>query len=128
MLKAVRPSDWFWHILGLCGAESIKNVLEQLVGGFILTPHFVNSGFDGKDAVDMYRNVLDHIRRRHVDRMIVRTGGGEGIFGRCVGRGGGVRWGSEMAYGVHKCSEDQFSEGILFYCKGNCNPVSRGTG
>jgi len=34
------------HILGWCGAESGKEVLQQLVGGFVLTLHLIHGGFD----------------------------------------------------------------------------------
>jgi len=38
------------HILGLCGAESSKDILQQLVGGFMLTFHLVHDGFDSDDT------------------------------------------------------------------------------
>jgi len=39
------------HTLDQCGAESSKEVLHQLVRGFMLTFHLVHGGFDGDDAV-----------------------------------------------------------------------------
>jgi len=49
------------HVLGLCGAESSEDVLQELVGGFVLTFHLVHSGLNGADAVHVDWLVLDHI-------------------------------------------------------------------
>jgi hypothetical protein len=38
----------------------------------------------------------------------------------------GVQGESKVAYGVHIIQENQLSEGILSYCKGNCGPSSPG--
>jgi len=82
------------------------------VGGLILTPHIVYRGFDGKDAVDVNRAILEHIGRRYVDGAEIGTGGREGIFGiRSVCRGGGVQWESKLAYGVHNVFENRLSRG-----------------
>ena len=82
------------------------------MGGLILTPHIVYRGFDGEDAVDVNRAILEHIGRRHVDGAGIGTGGGEGIFGiGSVCRGGGVRWESKSAYGVCNIFEDWLSRG-----------------
>jgi len=56
------------HALDWCRAESSEDVLQQLVGGFVLTLHLVHGGFNGDDAR-----------------------AGEGIFRRSVFRGGGVQ-------------------------------------
>jgi hypothetical protein len=93
--------------------------LEELVGRLVLAPHIIYVGLDGEEAVSMDRAVLDHFGVRHASGMIARARGGEGIFGGCVCRGGGVQWDSETAYGVRKSSEGQLPRGILSYCKGN---------
>jgi len=49
------------HILGLHGAESSEDVLQELVGGFMLTFHLVHGGLDGEDAVHVDWSVIDHI-------------------------------------------------------------------
>ena len=66
-------------------AESGEDVLQKLVGGFMLTFHLVHGGLDGADTV------LDHIGGQHGGGLVVRRGAGEGIFGRSGFRGGGVR-------------------------------------
>ena len=77
-----------------------------------MTPHIVYRGFDGEDAVDVNRAILEHIGRRYVDGVEIGTGGGEGIFGiRSVCRGGGVQRESKLAYGVHNVFEDRLSRG-----------------
>jgi len=82
------------------------------VGGLILTPHIIYRGFDGEDAVDVNRAILEHIRRRHVDGAGIGTGGREGIFGiGSVCRGGGIRRESKLAYGVRNIFEDWLSRG-----------------
>jgi len=70
------------------------------------------------------RGVFAHIRLGHVGGVIVRIGGGEGILGGGVGRGGGVQRESKAAYDVRDVQENRLSEGILSYCKGNCGPAS----
>jgi len=82
------------------------------VGGLVLTPHIVYRGFDGKDAVNVNRAILEHIGRQHVDGAGIGTGSGEGIFGiRSVCRGGGVRRESKSAYDVRNVFEDRLSRG-----------------
>jgi len=49
------------HILGLYGAKSSKDILQQLVGGFVLTFHLIHSGFNGNDAVHVDQPVVNHI-------------------------------------------------------------------
>ena len=49
------------HVLGLCGAEPSEEVLQQLVGGFVLTFHLVHGGLDGDNAVHVDWSVVDHI-------------------------------------------------------------------
>jgi len=46
------------HVLGLCGAESGKDVLQKLVGGFMLTFHLIHGGLNGTDTVHMDQLVL----------------------------------------------------------------------
>ena len=82
------------QVLGLCGAESGEDVLQELVGGFVLTLHLVHGGLNGDNAVHVDRSVVDHIRGRHERGLVVRRGVGEGIFRR--------------------------TRGILSYCKGYC--------
>jgi len=53
------------HVSGLCGAESGEDVLQKLVGGFVLTFHFVHGGLNGADTVHVDWLVLDHIGGRH---------------------------------------------------------------
>jgi len=50
------------HILDLCRAESSEDILQQLVGGFVVTFHLVHGGSNGNDAVHVDRPVVDHIR------------------------------------------------------------------
>jgi len=50
------------HVLDWCRAKSSKDVLQQLVGGFMLTFHLVHAGFNGDDAVHVDWPVVDHIR------------------------------------------------------------------
>jgi len=56
-------SDRVGHVSGLCRAESVKDILEEPVGGPVLTPHIIYRGFDGEDVVDVNRAVLEHIGR-----------------------------------------------------------------
>ena len=79
------------HTLDRCRAESSKEVLQQLVGGFVLTLHLVHGGFDGDDAVHVDQSVVDHIGGQHGGGLVVRRRAGEGIFGRSIFRGGGTR-------------------------------------
>jgi len=79
------------HVLGRYGAEPSEEVLQQLVGGFMLTLHLVHGGFNGDDAVHVDRSVVDHIGGRHGRGLVVRRGAGEGIFGRSIFGGRGVR-------------------------------------
>jgi len=58
---------------------------------------------------------------RHVNGVIVRAEGGEGIFGGGVRGGGGVQGESEATYVACDVSENQLSGGILSYCKGDRN-------
>jgi len=51
------------HVLGLC--ESGKDILQERVGGFVLTFHLVHGGLDGTDVVHVDQLVIDHIRGRH---------------------------------------------------------------
>ena len=109
---ADRGSDQVGHVSGLCGAEFVEDVLQEPVGGLILTPHIVYRGFNGEDAVDVNWAILEHIGRQHVDGAGIRTGGREGIFGiGSVCRGGGVRQESKSAYGVRNVFEDRLSRG-----------------
>jgi len=78
------------HILGLCGAESGENVLQELVGGFMLTFHLVHGGLNGMDMVHVDRLVLNHIGGQHGGGLVVRCRVGEGTFGQSIFRGGGV--------------------------------------
>ena len=50
------------HILGLCGAESGKDVLQELVGGFMLTFHLIHGGFYSDDVVHVNWPVVNLIR------------------------------------------------------------------
>jgi len=50
------------HVLGLCGAKSSENILQEPVGGFVLTFHLIHGGLDGEDVVHVDRLVIDHIR------------------------------------------------------------------
>jgi len=93
------------HVLGLCGAKSGNQILQQLVGGLVLALHLVHSGFDGGDSVHMDQLVVNHIGRRHGRGLVVRRGAGEGTFGRSCFRGGGVRGEPEVTYGVNCVSE-----------------------
>ena len=79
------------HALGLCRAESGKDVLQKLVGGLMLTFHLIHGGFDGVDTVHVDQLVLDHIRGRHGRGLVVGRGAGEGIFRWSSFGGGGVR-------------------------------------
>ena len=49
------------HVLGQYGAEPSKEVLQQLVGGFVLTLHLVHGGFNGEDTVHVDWSVVNHI-------------------------------------------------------------------
>ena len=97
--------DVILHVLGLCGAESGNQILQQLVGGLVLALHLLHSGFDGGDSVHMDWLVIDHIGRRHGRGLVVRHGAGEGTFRRSCFRGGGVRLEPEATYGVNCVSE-----------------------
>ena len=79
------------YVLGWYGAEPSEEVLQQLVGGFVLTLHLVHGGFDGDNAVHVDRSVVNHIGGQHGRGLVVRRRAGEGIFGRSIFRGGGVR-------------------------------------
>jgi len=48
-------------------AKSGEDILQKLVGGFVLTLHLVHGGLDGADMVHVDRLVLDHIGGRHGD-------------------------------------------------------------
>ena len=92
------------------------------MGGVVLTSHVIHGEFEVGEAVTGDRAVFIHIRLGHMGGVIVGVDGGEGTFRRSVRRGGGVQWESEATYGVRDILESQLSEGILFYCKGNCGP------
>jgi len=104
------------------------------LGGIVLTPHVLHGEFEGGEAVTGDWVVFVHIGLGHMGRVIVRVDGGEGTFRRSICRGRGVRWESEVTYGVCGILESQLSEGILSYYKGNCGPgwiqqqECRGTG
>jgi len=50
------------YILGLCGTESGENILQELVGGFMLTFYLIHGGLNGMDMVHVDQLVIDHIR------------------------------------------------------------------
>jgi len=93
------------HVLGWYGAEPSEEVLQQLVGGFVLTLHLIHGGFDGDDTVHVDRSVVDHFRGRHGRGLVVRRGVGEGIFGWSIFRGRGVRWEAKATYDVYCVSK-----------------------
>ena len=49
------------HTLDWHRAEFSEEVLQQLVGGFVVTLHPIRGGFDGDNAVHVDRLVVDHI-------------------------------------------------------------------
>ena len=85
------------------------------MGGLVLTPHVVYSGFKGEDAVCGNHTIVVHVGKRHIWGMGVGIENGEGIFWiGSVCRGGGVRRESKAAYGVRNVSEDRLSRGYPF--------------
>ena len=112
------------HLTDPARAQSFENGLKEVFSGLALTHHTVHCGFEGGEAVHGEWVVFTHFGPGHMGGMIVRVEGGEGILGGSICRGGGVRGESKVAYGVHIIQENQLSEGILSYCKGNCGPAS----
>jgi len=86
------------------------------MGRLVPTSHIKHSGLDGEDAV------LNHIGRRHADRLVIGIETGEGILGRCGYRGGRIRWDTEVPY-IVSLPRIGSRRKILSYCKGNCGPV-----
>ena len=78
----------------------------------MLTLHFVKRGFEGEDSTNMGRFIFDQLVR-HIDRKVVRTSIGEGIFEGCVHRGRGSQGDSESAYGAHGALRISSPEGFF---------------
>jgi hypothetical protein len=98
--------------------------LKEVFDGLALTHHTVHHGFEGGEVVCREWAVFTHFGSGHMGGMIVRVEGREGILGGSICRGGGVQGESKAAYGVEVIWENQLSEEILSYCKGNCRPSS----
>jgi len=65
--------------------------------------------------------VFNHIVWGHQRRMEIKACRGEGVLRSSIGRGRGVRWESEVAYGDSGVRKNWLSVEILSYCKGNCS-------
>src|SRR5437016_1268739 len=71
-------------------------------------------------SVNVDQLIVRHLVRGHVCRVKVSAQGGQGARRTGVGRGGGIRWESEAAYGACARFLSQLPSEILSYCKGNC--------
>ena len=90
-----------WSSLNLGGKEGLRKSFFQLaeeagidgelVDSFMLTFHFVHSGFDGNDMANVDQPVVNHIGGQHGRRLVVRGRAGEEIFRRSILRGRGVQ-------------------------------------
>ena len=83
------------------------------MGRLIVTLHLIHGGLDGEEAVGVNRAVLAHFGKRHMDGVVVGSGGGKGTFGRSICRGGGILLDSEMAYGEREDSEGRLPMGFF---------------
>src|SRR6267143_4613491 len=121
---AVRPLGIDWWFLSRrrrCGIRFIEKGLKQFESGDILIHQVSHCRFEGGEAVGVsQRDILRHLGRGHVNRVIIGTASRQGARRMSVGRGRGIRQESEATYGKRARFSSQLSSEILSYCKGNC--------
>src|SRR6266700_4594675 len=125
---AVRPSGidwWFLRRRGRCGIRFIEKGLKQFKSGNVLIYQVSHSRFEGGEAVGVSRqDILRHLGRGHVNRVIIGTASRQGARRTSTGRGGRIRQESEATYGKHVRFSSWLSSEILSCCKGNCGRSS----
>src|SRR6267143_68718 len=121
---AVRPSGinwWFLSRHGQCSIRFIEKGLKQFESGSVLIYQVSHCRFEGGEAVGVSRrDILRHLGRGHVNRVVIRTASRQGARRTSAGRGGGIRQESEATYGRHAKFSSRLSSEILSCCKGNC--------
>jgi hypothetical protein len=123
-VTAVRPSGinwWFLRRRGRCGIRFIEKGFKQFESGNVLIYQVSHSRLEGGEAVGVSRrDILRHLGRGHVNRVVIGTAGRQGARRTSAGRGGGIRQESEATYGKRAMFSNRLSGEILSYCKGNC--------
>src|SRR6266436_1196635 len=121
---AVRLSGinwWFLSRRGRCGIRFIKKGLKQFESGDVLIHQVSHCRFEGGEAVGVgRRDILQHLGRGHVNRVVIGTASRQGAHRTSAGRGGGIRQESEATYGKRARFSSRLSSEILSCCKGNC--------
>src|SRR6266446_1188514 len=121
---AVRPSGinwWFLSHHGRCGIHFIEKGLKQFESGGVLIYQVSHCQFEGGEAVSVSRwDILRHLGRGHVNRVIIGTASRQGACRMSAGRGGGIQQESEATYGKRARFSSRLSSEILSCCKGNC--------
>src|SRR6266568_995679 len=125
---AVRLSGINWWFLSRrrrCGIRFIEKGLKQFKSGDVLIHQVSHCRFEGGEAVGVSRwDILRHLRRGHVNRVVIGTASRQGARRTSAGRGGGIRQESEATYGKHARFSSRLSSEILSCCKGNCGRSS----
>jgi hypothetical protein len=67
----IRSGSALLHLMGLLGAQSFKDGIEEAFGGLALTHHTVHCRFKGGEVVHRDWAVFTHFGWGHVGRMIV---------------------------------------------------------
>src|SRR6266699_7146977 len=121
---AVRPSGidwWFLRRHGRCSIRFIEKGLKQFKSGNVLIYQVSHSQFEGGEAVSVSRwDILRHLGRGHVNRVVIGTASRQGARRMSTGRGGGIQQESEATYGKRARFSSRLSSEILSCCKGNC--------
>src|SRR6267378_5509360 len=121
---AVRPSGinwWFLSCHGWCSICFIEKGLKQFESGGVLIHQVSHCRFEGGEAVGISRrDILRHLGRGHVNRVVIGTASRQGAHRMSAGRGGGIRQESEATYGKCTRFSSRLSSKILSCCKGNC--------
>src|SRR6267143_5559758 len=125
---AVRPSGinwWFLSRHGWCGIRFIEKGLKQFESGNVLIHQVSHCRFEGGEGVGVSRwDILRHLGRGHVNRVVIGTASRQGARRMSAGQGGGIRKESEVTYGKHARFSSRLSSEILSCCKGNCGRSS----
>ena len=123
-MTAVRPLGidwWFFYRRGRCGIRFIEKGFEHFESGGVLIHQVSHCQFEGGEAVGVIRReILRHLGRGHVNRVVIGTASRQGARRTSAGRGGGIRRESEATYGKRARFSSWLSSEILSYCKGNC--------